>query len=682
MDRVIVYPGQIPLETDVLRTNKYGMLAVAKLAAAMLGTSTIVNGLACVPTSPASLQVNVNPGEMYSLVNVDATAYSSLAADTTHSILKQGISLDAVTLSCPAPATGGQSINYLIQATYQDSDTDNTTLPYYNASNPSQAWSGPNNSGTPQSTTRKGAVVISAKAGTAATTGTQTTPAPDSGYTGLWVVTVANGQSTITSANITQATNAPILPADLLHAIQQSLLTVASDTGRANTYVVSYSPPVTALTDGMVLWFKAKTANTGESTLNVNGLGAVPLVGGAHAALQCNEVVANGKCQVVYKADISSFVLIECTGAAVQVAPATQSQHAVQMGQIQTQAGTAFTTGGTAPAYTLTPSPAITSYVAGQRFRVNFNAVGTTGSNTLNISGLGAVGLAQYGPDGAINPAVIPGNLLTDVEYNGSLMIVLDPVSSGYVGLLPVSASVASNALTCTLSPTALAFRSGTLSSGAVTPLSTGILSITVPSGATLGTVGGTQAMLALLVAYNGGTPVLCIANVAGGLDLSETNLISPTTISSSSNSASTIYSASAVSANSPYRVVGYVNITELTAGAWSSGPSLVQGQGGEAFAAMQSIGFGQTWQNVTGSRSASTTYYNTTSRPIVVSIAAASTANSNYALTVNGVTAFSTGQNNTSTLTGVSAIVPPGGSYSFAISAGTPTINNWSELR
>ncbi|MBN6210681.1 hypothetical protein JYK21_29825 [Ralstonia pickettii] len=310
------------------------MMAVAKLAAAMLGTSTVVNGLACVPTSPASLQVNVNPGEMYSLVNVDATAYSSLAADTTHSILKQGISLDAVTLSCPAPATGGQSINYLIQAAYQDTDTDNVALPYYNASNPSQAWSGPANSGTPQSTTRKGAISISAKAGTAATTGSQTTPAPDSGHTGLWVVTVANGQSTITASNITQATNAPILPSDLLHAIQQSSLTVASDTGSANTYVVSYSPAVTTLVDGMVLWFKAKTANTGASTLNVNGLGAMPLVGGAHAALQSGEIVANGKCQVVYKADITSFVLIECTGGAVQVAPATQSQQAPQLGQV------------------------------------------------------------------------------------------------------------------------------------------------------------------------------------------------------------------------------------------------------------------------------------------------------------------------------------------------------------
>lgn len=335
MDRVTVYPGQIPLETDVLRTNKFGMMAVAKLAAAMLGTSTVVNGLACVPTSPASLQVNVNPGEMYSLVNVDATAYSSLAADTTHSILKQGISLDAVALNCPAPATGGQSINYLIQATYQDTDTDNVALPYYNASNPSQAWSGPNNSGTPQSTTRKGAVVISAKAGTAATTGTQTTPAPDSGYTGLWVVTVANGQSTITAGNITQATNAPILPADLLHSIQQNALTSTVDVGSANTYVVNYSPAIQALTNNMVLFFEAKTANNGASTLNVNGLGAIPLVGGAHAALQGGEIVAGGKCMAIYKTSINSAILIECTGGAVQIAPATQSQHAVQFGQLQ-----------------------------------------------------------------------------------------------------------------------------------------------------------------------------------------------------------------------------------------------------------------------------------------------------------------------------------------------------------
>lgn len=332
MDRQIAYPGQVPLDTDLLNTNKFAMVAVAKLAAAMFGTSTIVNGLACVPTGPASLQVVVNPGEMYSLVATDATAYSSLSADA-HNILKQGISLDAVTLNCPAPGTAGQSINYLIQAAYLDSDTGLVTLPYYNASNPSQAWSGPNNTGVQQATARKGTVSISAKAGTAATTGSQTTPAPDAGYTGLWVVTVANGQTTITSANIVQATNAPILPSDLVHAMQQSGTIVGVDTGAANAYAVSYNPAITALTDGMVLWFKVKTANTAASTLNVNGLGASPLVGGAHSALQGGELIVGGRAQVVWRTDISSWVLIECTGAGLQVAVATKSGHAVSQAQ-------------------------------------------------------------------------------------------------------------------------------------------------------------------------------------------------------------------------------------------------------------------------------------------------------------------------------------------------------------
>ncbi|WP_454751702.1 glycine-rich domain-containing protein [Cupriavidus necator] len=313
MDRQTIYAGQIPLEVDLLNTNKNTMVALAKLSAAMLGTATVVNGLACVPTSPASLTVNINPGEMYSLVATDATAYSSLSADA-HTILKQGIVLDAVNLSCPAPGTAGQSVNFLIQATYQDSDAGSVVLPYYNASNPSQAWSGPGNTGTAQPTVRKGIVTLSAKAGIAATTGSQATPAPDAGYTGLWVVTVANGQTQITAPNIVQAANAPILPTDLLHAIQANSLVTAVDTGSANTYVADFSPAITALTDGMVLWFKAKTANTGASTLNVNGLGASALISDGHTVLRGGEIVANGRCQAVWRADITSWVLVDSTG--------------------------------------------------------------------------------------------------------------------------------------------------------------------------------------------------------------------------------------------------------------------------------------------------------------------------------------------------------------------------------
>lgn len=204
MDRQINYPGQIAVETDLLNTNRNTMIALGKLAGAMFGTGGGVNGLVVVPSSPAALTVSVGIGEIYQLQNVDNTAFSSLPADTTDAIVKQGIMLAAQTLACAAPVTAGYSINYLIQATYQDSDTGSVALPYYNASNPSQAYSGPANSGTPQATRRAGIVVPNAKAGTAATTGAQVTPTADSGYIALAVVTVANGQTTITAASISQ----------------------------------------------------------------------------------------------------------------------------------------------------------------------------------------------------------------------------------------------------------------------------------------------------------------------------------------------------------------------------------------------------------------------------------------------------------------------------------------------
>lgn len=394
MDRQIIYAGQIPLETDLLNTNKNMMVALAKLAAAMLGTATVVNGLACVPTGPASLTVNVNPGEMYSLISVDATQYSSLPVDTTHSILKQGIVLDAVNLSCAAPGTAGQSINYLIQATYQDSDAGSVVLPYYNASNPSQAWSGPGNNGTAQPTARKGIVTLSAKPGVAATTGSQTTPAADSGYTGLWVVTVANGQTQITAGNISQVAGAPILPSSILQSIQNGNLSYAVATGTANAHVIALTPALTARVDGMLVRYKAPAANTGALTLN-DGLGAVSVVGANHAALQGGETVANGDALVMWNNSIGggSYILIECTGGALQVAPATQSQHAMQYGQA---VGRLLNVRVFTSSTTYTPTPGTNSVVV-EGVGAGAAGGGTPASGGGNAAVGGGGGAGAYG---------------------------------------------------------------------------------------------------------------------------------------------------------------------------------------------------------------------------------------------------------------------------------------------
>lgn len=114
------------------------------------------------------------------------------------------------------------------------------------------------------------------------------------------------------------------------------------------------------------------------------------------------------------------------TGA-VTVLDAAAAQNPVTAVQLQKQGVTAFTSAGTAPTFTLTPVPALTAYAATQRFRVKFNAAGN-GSDTLNISGLGAKNLKQYDSTGTKAAPVIAANQLADVEYDGTDFVILDPL--------------------------------------------------------------------------------------------------------------------------------------------------------------------------------------------------------------------------------------------------------------
>jgi hypothetical protein len=101
------------------------------------------------------------------------------------------------------------------------------------------------------------------------------------------------------------------------------------------------------------------------------------------------------------------------------------------------------------------------------------------------------------------------------------------------------------------------------------------------------------------------------------------------------------------------------------------------------------SIGYGQTWQDVTGSRSFGVTYTNTTGRPIFVIVTGTtpSSANGAFTLTVGGVVVATNGIVGNGGNSGqhrlpTSAIVPPGISYSAAQSVATSTLDTWVELR
>lgn len=76
------------------------------------------------------------------------------------------------------------------------------------------------------------------------------------------------------------------------------------------------------------------------------------------------------------------------------------------------------TVGGTADAITLTPSPAITAYVAGQTFR--FIASGAnTGATTVNISAVGAKNITKNGTT-ALAAGDIPSGAIVEIVYDGT----------------------------------------------------------------------------------------------------------------------------------------------------------------------------------------------------------------------------------------------------------------------
>ncbi len=206
-DRVMVYNNENPWTVDVLQAEKNSYAAIGKLTAALLGYSTFVNGLLCTPDIPPSLNVIINPGEIYSQQPIDTTPYGaggppySIPADS-HIIMKQGISYDDVVLPITPPVTSGYSQNYLVQVQFAETDGVPVLRPFYNAASQTV------------NTIRQDLVTIQTKAGIPAPTGTETTPTANAGFTGIWVVTVANGQTTITSGDIAAYSGAPFIGGD------------------------------------------------------------------------------------------------------------------------------------------------------------------------------------------------------------------------------------------------------------------------------------------------------------------------------------------------------------------------------------------------------------------------------------------------------------------------------------
>lgn len=199
--RQTIYSGEQPQSAILLTQERNTAKSIAQFVADAMGsTGAQFSGLTASPGT--GLTVNLSAGSLYQLIQMDPTAWGSLTADTSTWLL-QGLTTAVTNLTgFAAPATAGQSINYLIEAQLVQTDTATVSTPFYSSSGAPPTM-------ISKSPSRQNVVTFQVKAGAAATTGSQVTPTADPGWVPMWQVTVDNGESSLTSADIALAPNAP-----------------------------------------------------------------------------------------------------------------------------------------------------------------------------------------------------------------------------------------------------------------------------------------------------------------------------------------------------------------------------------------------------------------------------------------------------------------------------------------
>lgn len=244
---------------------------------------------------------------------------------------------------------------------------------------------------------------------------------PRSAGNGFWVSLVtANSTNPDTAPDPAAAGWAPISLPGRFYAV---------DAGAVNACSCTFSPALTApRLESQPLTIKIANTNTGATTL-FDGIATCPILGEANLPLEGGELVAGGYASLQWNAALAAYILLFCTGGASQVSPAIQKSQAITAGQLTSQNLVAFASTGVAGSLLLAPQPAITGYTTNQRYTVTFH-VASTGSDTMNWSGLGAKSLKQYTNTGTKAAALFFAGQVCDVVYDGTDLVLISSPQS------------------------------------------------------------------------------------------------------------------------------------------------------------------------------------------------------------------------------------------------------------
>lgn len=176
----------------------------------------------------------------------------------------------------------------------------------------------------------------------------------------------------------------------------------AADTGVANAYLVTLSGVSTTYSAGLRIQFKATNANTGASTLNVNGGGVKNITFQNAAALTSGTITANSIVDVMY--DGTQFLLMNDPFSTGKYAPQTT--------------GTAILKGN--------GSGGFSSATAGTDYVAPGGALGTPSSGTLTNCTFPTLNQNTTGTAAGLSATLVVGSGgtgVTTTPTNGQLLI-------------------------------------------------------------------------------------------------------------------------------------------------------------------------------------------------------------------------------------------------------------------
>ena len=147
---------------------------------------------------------------------------------------------------------------------------------------------------------------------------------------------------------------------------------------------------------------------------------------------------------IAHTSSFAATLLDDTTAAAARTTLSAAASGAnVDITSLGNNTSTIYTTAGTSTAYTITPTPAIAAYAAGQSFVVNFNAA-CGASPTLQISGIATPpNLVKENPDGTFSNLAasdVPINHRSRVTLISTTQALVERTSAGIIasGAAPV----------------------------------------------------------------------------------------------------------------------------------------------------------------------------------------------------------------------------------------------------